>query len=39
VDTVVLVKWFVMGTLTIGAFALLVWFALDAIFKYGEGFS
>ena len=39
VDTLVLVKWFLIAALTIGAFALLTWFALDAIFKYGEGVS
>jgi hypothetical protein len=39
VDTFVLLKWFLIAALTIGAFALLVWFALDAIFKYGESFS
>lgn len=38
-DTLFLVKWFLIAALTIGAFALLAWFALDAIFKYGEGFS
>jgi hypothetical protein len=38
-DTRVLVKWFLIAALTIGAFGLLVWFALDAIFKYGESFS
>lgn len=37
VGTFVLVKWFLIATITIGAFALLAWFALDAIFKYGEG--